>query len=443
MTAQGDLDRARIGELHAREVARFQEARPRSRAMVARAREHMPNGTPMAWMAYDDDQLVYIDHGQGPGFTDVDGFGYLDFNASDMAMFCGHANPTIVAAVQAQAARSTQFLLPTEASVAVAEELARRYPVGQWQFTLSATQANTEAIRLARAATGREVIVLFQGHYHGHFEEGLVDLDGEQVAAVERGLSKGVTGRVRIAQFNDAGTVAAALEPGDVALVLTEPAMTNNIHLLAPEPGWHAELRDLTRRHGTLLGLDETHTNVVGPGGATGMWHLDPDILTIGKAVAGGLPMGAYGVTTELAEHLDVARNVATGGTLFGNPLSAAAARAALTEVLVPGAYAHTSALGGELADGIEAAIGAAGLPWTAIRLGPRSGQWYGPRPRTGAEAYALTDGLLTRLIRVWLANRGIWEALPGAGPTVPVPATSADVARYLDAYAELLAELR
>jgi len=410
--------------------------------MIARAREHMPNGTPMVWMAFYD-QLVYIDHGEGAGFTDVDGLGYVDFNASDMAMFCGHANPAIVAAIAARAARSTQFLLPTEESVTVAEELARRYPVGQWQFTLSATQANTEAIRLARAATGREVIVLFQGHYHGHFEEGLVDLDGEQVAAVERGLSKGVTGRVRIAQFNDAGTVAAALEPGDVALVLTEPAMTNNIHLLAPEPGWHAELRDLTRRHGTLLGLDETHTNVVGPGGATGMWHLDPDILTIGKAVAGGLPMGAYGVTTELAEHLDVARNVATGGTLFGNPLSAAAARAALTEVLVPGAYAHTSALGGELADGIEAAIGAAGLPWTVIRLGPRSGQWYGPRPRTGAEAYALTDGLLTRLIRVWLANRGIWEALPGAGPTVPVPATSADVARYLDAYAELLAELR
>jgi len=443
VTAQGDLDRARIGELHAREVARFQEARPRSRAMVARAREHMPNGTPMAWMAYDDDQLVYIDHGQGPGFTDVDGFGYLDFNASDMAMFCGHANPTIVAAVQAQAARSTQFLLPTEASVAVAEELARRYPVGQWQFTLSATQANTEAIRLARAATGREVIVLFQGHYHGHFEEGLVDLDGEQVAAVERGLSKGVTGRVRIAQFNDAGTVAAALEPGDVALVLTEPAMTNNIHLLAPEPGWHAELRDLTRRHGTLLGLDETHTNVVGPGGATGMWHLDPDILTIGKAVAGGLPMGAYGVTTELAEHLDVARNVATGGTLFGNPLSAAAAKAALTEVLVPAAYEHTSALGGELADGIEAAIRSAGLPWTVIRLGPRSGQWYGPMPRTGAQAHALTDDLLTRLVRVWLANRGIWEALPGAGPTVPVPATRADVTCYVDAYGELLAELR
>src|SRR6266516_4349767 len=215
MTAHGDLDQARIGELHATEVARFREARPRSRAMIARAREHMPNGAPMVWMAFHDDQLVYIDHGEGPGFTDIDGFGYVDFNASDMAMFCGHANPAIVAAVQARAARSTQFLLPTEESVAVAEELARRYPVGQWQFTLSATQANTEAIRLARS----------------------------------------VTGRVRIAQFNDPGTLRAALASGDVALVLPEPAMSNNIHLLLPEPGWHAALREMTRQHGTLLAL--------------------------------------------------------------------------------------------------------------------------------------------------------------------------------------------
>jgi len=443
MTAVGDLDRARIGELHARELARFREARPRSLAMVARARAHMPNGVPMAWMASDNDHLAYIDYGQGAGFTDIDGFSYVDFNASDMAMFCGHAHPAIVAAVQAQVERSTQFLLPTVASVEVAEELARRYPVGQWQFTLSATQANTEAIRLARAVTGREVVVLFQGHYHGHFEEGLVDLADGQAAPVQRGLSKGVTGRVRIAQYNDPGTLQAALAPGDVALVLTEPAMTNWIHLLLPEPGWHEALRELTRQHGTLLAIDETHTHVVGSGGATGMWHLDPDIVTIGKAVAGGLPMGAYGVTAELGEQLDAARNVATGGTLFGNPLSAAAAKAALTEVLVPAAYQHTSALGHELADGIEQAIAAAGLPWTVIRFGPRSGQWYGPMPRTGAEAYALTDGQLTRLIRVWLANRGIWEALAGAGPTVPVPATSADVARYVTAYSELLAELR
>jgi glutamate-1-semialdehyde 2,1-aminomutase len=189
--------------------------------------------------------------------------------------------------------------------------------------------------------------------------------------------------------------------------------------------------------------LDETHTHVVGPGGATALWHLDPDVVTIGKAVAGGLPMGAYGVTAELGEHLDAARDLATGGTLFGNPLSAAAAKAALTQVLVPEAYRHAAALGGRLADGIEDAIGSAGLPWTAIRLGPRSGQWYGPMPRTGAEAHALTDDRLTRLMRIWLANRGVWEALPGAGPTAPVPATPADVDRYLEAYRELLAALR
>lgn len=402
----------------------------------------MPNGTPMSWMAVDNDQPVYIDRGEGPGFTDVDGFTYVDFNASDMAMFCGHANPAIVRAVRAQVARSTQFLLPTEASVEVAEELARRYSVPMWQFTLSATQANTEAIRLARAVSGREVVVLFQGHYHGHFEEGVVDLEGDRVAPLERGLSKGVTGRVRIAQFNDVDVLRAALEPGDAALVLTEPAMTNRVHLLLPEPGWHDALRTLTREHGTLLALDETHTHVVGPGGATGMWDLDPDIVTIGKAVAGGVPMGAYGVTAALGEELDVTRHVATGGTLFGNPLSAAAAKAALTEVLVPAAYEHTSSLGAELADGIEAAIASSGLPWTPIRLGPRSGQWYGPQPRTGAEAFRLTDDDLTRLIRIWLANRGVWEALPGAGPTVPVPTVRDDVERYGQAYGDLLTEL-
>jgi glutamate-1-semialdehyde aminotransferase len=442
MTSLGDLDRVRIGDLHASELARFRQSRPRSLAMLERARAHMPNGLPMSWMASDNDQAVYIDRGDGAGFTDIDGFGYVDFNASDMAMFCGHANPAIVAAVQAQVARSTQFLLPTEASVEVAEELAGRFPVPQWQFTLSATQANTEVIRLARAVTGREVIVLFQGHYHGAFEEGLVDLADGQATALQRGLSKGVTGRVRIAQFNDPETLRAALEPGDVALVLTEPAMTNTIHLLMPVPGWHQALRDLTREYGTLLCVDETHTHVVGAGGATGMWELSPDAVTIGKAVAGGLPMGAYGVSAELGAELDAGRHVATGGTLFGNPLSAAAARAALTQVLVPAAYARTTALGAQLADGIDAAIASAGLPWTVIRLGPRSGQWYGPEPRTGAEAHALKDDVLTRLIRIWLANRGFWDALPGAGPTVPVPATSTDVSRYVEAYGELLALL-
>jgi glutamate-1-semialdehyde 2,1-aminomutase len=442
MTAHGGLDRARIRDLHRAELARFRDARPATLSLLERASRHMPNGTPMSWMAIYNEQPIYVDHGDGSGFTDVDGFFYLDFNASDMAMFCGHAHPSIVRAIRAQAERSTQFLLPTEVSVEVAEELARRYPVSMWQFTLSASQANTEAIRLARVVTGREVIVLFQGHYHGHFEEGVVDLVDEHVAALERGLSKGVTGRVRIAQFNDPDSLRVALEPGDVALVLTEPAMTNRVHLLAPEPGWHDALRALTTDYGTLLAFDETHTHVVGPGGATGLWNLEPDMITIGKAVAGGVPMGAYGVRSELGEELSASRQVATGGTLFGNPLSAAAANAALIEVLVPEAYDHTTALGTELADGIQAAISSSGLPWTVIRFGPRSGQWFGPRPRTGAEAFALTDDELTQLLRIWLANRGVWDGLPGAGPTVPVPASRSEVDHYVEAYAELLTAL-
>jgi glutamate-1-semialdehyde 2,1-aminomutase len=443
MPATGDLDRERIHRLHEQELARFVEGRPRTMALLRRARDHMPNGTPMAWMVTDSEVPVYVDRGAGASFTDVDGFDYLDFNASDMAMFCGHAHPAIVRAVQDRVARSTMFLLPTEESIAVAEELARRYPKQtHWQFTLSATQANTEAIRLARASTGREVVLLFEGHYHGHFEENLIDLHEGQAVPIQRGLSKAVTGRVRITQFNDVDGLAEALAPRDVAIVLTEPALTNNVHFVPPQDGWHEAVRVLTRDRGTMLAYDETHTHVVGPGGATGLWGLDPDVITIGKAVAGGIPMGAYGVTPELADELDAQRNVATGGTLFGNPLSAAAAVAVLTQVLTPDAYEHTTALGDRLADGIAEAIAEAGLPWTSYRFGPRAGQWYGPRPRTGADAYALTDTDLTRLLRMWLANRGVWEALPGAGPTVPVPATTDDVDRYLQAYVDLLVAL-
>lgn len=443
MPALGDLDRGLIRRLHDEELGRFRDAHPRSLSLLERARAHMPNGTPMAWMASDNEQPIYIDRGEGASFTDVDGSTYVDFNASDMSAFCGHAPPPIVRAVQERAARSTQFLLPTEESIEVAEELARRYPrQTHWQFTLSATQANTEAIRLARAVTGRELVVLFSGHYHGHFDEALIDVEDGRRVPVQRGLAGAVTGVVRIAEFNDPGELESALARDDVALVLTEPAMTNIVHFVEPEPGWNEALRRSTAAHGTLLALDETHTHIVGPGGATGRWGLEPDILTIGKAVAGGVPMGAYGVTSALAGQLDVAENIATGGTLFGNPLSAAAAVAALTEVLVPEAYSHTAALGGVLADGIEAAIAATGLPWTTYRFGPRAGQWYGPKPRTGGDAYAMTDPELTALLRIWMANRAIWEALPGAGPTVPVPAERADVDRYLAAYAELLARI-
>jgi glutamate-1-semialdehyde 2,1-aminomutase len=440
MPAPGTAPR-KVREIHDAELRRFVAARPRTMEMLERARVHLPNGVPMAWMAYDQEVPAYIERGKGAGFVDVDGHRYLDVNVSDMVMFCGYGTPEIVEAVAERARRGTQFLLPTAEAIEVAEELARRYPVPLWQFTLSASQANVEAIRVARAATGREVVLLFDGHYHGHFDEGLVNLEDGRLVPVQRGLAKATPGKVRIAQFNDLDGLRRALEPRDVAVVLTEPALTNNVHLLLPQPGWHEALRALTRATGTVLAIDETHTCVVGPGGATRRFGLEPDIVTIGKSIAGGVPLGAYGLTEPLAAEIDVRRppGAATGGTLFGNPLSLAAARAALTQVLTPAAYEHTAALGARLADGIEAALRDAGLPWTAQRFGPRTGHWHGPEPKTGQEALALRDRPVTVAQRIWMANRGVWEALPGAGPTMSVPARAADVDRYLDAYASFL----
>ncbi len=441
MSAPG-TDPVKVRKLHDLELKRFVGARPRTMGFLERARAHMPNGVPMAWMAIDQEVPAYIERGQGAGFTDVDGQRYLDVNISDMVMFCGYGNPAIVEAVAERARGGTQFLLPTPEAVDVAEELARRYPVPFWQFTLSASQANVEAIRIARAATGREVALLFDGHYHGHFDEGLINLEDGQLVPSQRGLAKSTPGKVRIAQFNDVEGLRRALEPRDVAVVLTEPALTNNVHLLLPQPGWHEALRTLTRNTGTVLAIDETHTHVVGHGGATERFGLKPDIVTIGKSIAGGVPLGAYGLIEPLAGEIDVKRKgggAATGGTLFGNPLSMAAARAALTKVLTPEAYEHTAALGARLAGGVESALRDARLPWTAQRFGPRSGHWYGPEPKTGLQALALRDPLLTATQRLWMANRGVWEALPGAGPTLAVPARESDVDLYLDAYSSFL----
>ena len=447
--AAGDIPRARIHEIKAREDAAFVRARPRSAALWARARGSMPNGVPMSWhrTSYDHPPL-FVAEGRGARFRDVDGIEYSDFNIADMSMFGGYAPDQVVDAVARRAALGTQFLLPNEDAIWVAEELGRRYRMPRWQFTLSATHANIEAIRVARVRTGRAKVLFFEGKYHGHFDDVLVERgpDGGLVPE-EGGLPTGVTERTKLVPFNDPEALSAALEPRDVAIVITEPALTNNVGLLLPQGGYHEHLRSITRATGTLLGYDEIHTQVVGSGGLTAMWDLDPDLVTIGKSIAGGVPLGAYGMTEELSEVVaadgDRGGEVATGGTLFGNPLSMAAARATMGEILTPEAYAHTHALGTRLADGIEAAIGEVGLPWTAHRFWPRSGVTMAPRmPRDAAEADASKDVELLVTARVYLANREVWEAIVGAGPTCSVPASDEDVDRYLDGYADLLREL-
>jgi len=451
MTAAGNLDRARIASLKQREDAAFVAARPRSAELWARSKASMPNGVPMSWhrTSYDHPPL-FVDEGAGARFRDVDGHEYSDFNIADMSMFAGYAPEPVVEAVSRCVARGTQFLLPNEDAPWVAEELGRRYGLPKWQFTLSATHANTEAIRIARTVTGRDTVLFFDGKYHGHFDEALVDLQDGKLVPEEGGLPRDVTTKSKIVQFNDPEGLRAALEPRDVAIVIAEPTMTNNVGLLLPEPGFHDALRAITRETGTVLLYDETHTQVVGPGGLTKMWSLEPDMVTIGKSIASGVPLGAYGMIESVAitmqrpeGRFDEKEAIATGGTLFGNPLSMAAARATMGSVLTGDVYAYTHALGARLADGIQKAIGDSGLPWTTHRFWPRSGVTFAPAmPRNALEAYAAKDIPLTLLSRVYLANRGVWDAIVGAGPTCAVPATEEDVDRYLEAFGSLIAEL-
>jgi glutamate-1-semialdehyde 2,1-aminomutase len=445
------IDPARVARLKAREDEVFTTARPRSQQLWKQAQAVMPNGVPMSWLrtSYDHPPL-FLDEASGSRFRDVDGHEYADFNIADMSMFTGYGSVPVTQAVSRRVATGAQLLLPTEDSIWVAAELARRYRLPLWQFTLAASSANTEVIRIARTITGRESVLFFDGKYHGHFDDALVELVDGHLVPEEAGLPHDVTARTQVVPFNDLEAVERVLASRQVAVLITEPAMTNNVGLLMPDEGFHAGLREITAATGTLLAYDETHTQVVGPGGLTAHWDLHPDFVTVGKSIAAGIPLGAYGMTEQLASVLqrpsgrdDEKPLVALGGTLFGNPVSMAAARATMSEVLTHEAYAHTQLLGARLADGLAAIVDAAGLPWTPHRFWPRSGLTFAPTlPRNAAEAAASFDIPLRRLMRVYFANRGVWDAIVGAGPTCSIPATNSDVDDYLLALANLLTEL-
>jgi glutamate-1-semialdehyde 2,1-aminomutase len=291
MTAAGNLDPERIASLKRREDAAFFAARPRSAELWARSKRSMPNGVPMSWLrtSYDHPPL-FVAEGKGARFHDVDGHEYSDFNVADMSMFTGYAPEPVVEAVSRRVAGGAQFMLPNEDAAWVAEELGRRYGLPKWQFTLSATHANTEAIRISRAATGRDKVLFFDGKYHGHFDEALVDLQDGKLVPEEGGLPRDVTSKTKIVQFNDADALRSALEPRDVAIVITEPTITNNVGLVLPEPGFHDALRAITRETGTVLLLDETHTHVVGPGGSRGCGRSSPTWSRSGSRSPRGSP---------------------------------------------------------------------------------------------------------------------------------------------------------
>ena len=439
----------RVAELSDKEQGRFWRERPRSVELRRQGLKSMPNGVPMSWFVsvYHQDPL-YISYGEGAHIVDVDGHHYLDANVADMSTFCGYAPPAVTEAIAARATRGVQFMLPVEDSLWVAEEMGRRFGLPRWQFTLSATTANIEAIRLARFATGRGVIVMFEGHYHGHDEEWLFEREKGEIRAEYHGVDRARQSNLRLIPFNDPDALGEALEPGDVACVVTEPVLTN-LGVIRPEPGFHDKLRRRTREAGTPLLLDETHTAICSPGGLTAAWSLEPDLVTLGKFIGGGVPIGVYGMSAELSDVFqspdphEPYRDIASGGTLFANALSMSAARVTLSKVMTSKAYEHAARLGALLADGIEHISRRAGFSLSAHRLFARSGYTYAQRlPRNAAEYYEHDNVELDVFKRIYFANRGVWEALIGAGPTASVAATREDVDHYLGVLEEFVGEL-
>jgi glutamate-1-semialdehyde 2,1-aminomutase len=443
---------ASLAELHAREEARFAETHPRSRDLADRARSTLFEGVPMHWMRkWPGGFPVFVADARGARFVDVDGNEYVDFCLGDTGAMTGHAPAATLRAIAEQGARGITLMLPSEDALEVSQELTRRFGVSAWQFALTATDANRFTIRLARHVTGREKILVFNWCYHGTVDETFATLGADGVVRARGGnlgppVDPAVT--TRVVEFNDVGALERELASGDVALVLTEPALTN-IGIVHPQPGFHDALRELTRAHGALLAIDETHTICCGPGGFTQAHGLEPDVVTIGKPIAGGIPAAAYGFSEELAarlagtielEDVDVG---GVGGTLAANALSLAAMRATLGEVLTEEAFARMIPLAERWTEGVEEGIQEAGLTWHVTRLGCRAEYLFGPdRPRNGAEAHEAGNFELERYMHLHALNRGILLT-PFHNMALMSPATSeADVDRHTEVFREAVLEL-
>ena len=446
------IDRGRLAARLAEEEQRFREAHPRSRALYERAAHSLLGGVPMHWMVrWAGGFPVFVAEGEGAHLTDVDGHRYLDLCLGDTGAMTGHTPAATVEAVCAQAGRGFTFMLPTEDAVWVGEELARRFGLPFWQFALTATDANRFAIRLAREITGRRLIAVFNWCYHGTVDETFAVLCDGRTVARDGNLGAPVDPALttRVVEFNDVAALEAALAHGDVACVLAEPALTN-VGIVHPEPGFHDALRAVTRRTGTLLIIDETHTICAGPGGYTRAHALEPDMLTVGKPIGGGVPGAAYGFSEAVAarvrarSRLDTADTGGIGGTLAGNALATAAMRATLQHVLTEASYARTIPLAERFAAGVEQVIREESLPWIVKRLGCRAEYWFSPvAPRNGAEAAAAVDPELERYMHLAALNRGILLT-PFHNMALFAPAvTDADVDRHTAVFRESVAALR
>jgi glutamate-1-semialdehyde 2,1-aminomutase len=411
------IDRAKARIIMEHEVELFTRTHPKSKSMSERARNSMIGGVPMNWMIeWPGPFPIFAKAGMGSKITDVDGHAYVDFCLGDTGAMFGHSPKAIVDAATRQMRRGMTMMLPTPDSIWVGEELARRFGLPYWQITMTATDANRFALRMAREATERRKILVFNGCYHGTVDETLVRLVDGKVVPREGAMPPPVEPELttQTVEFNDLSALEQALGPRNIAAVLMEPAMTN-CGIILPEPGYLEGVREITRRTGTVWIIDETHTWCAGPGGYTAAHNLKPDMITLGKPIAGGIPAGAFGVSQEifdktinnmLAETTGVN---GLGGTLAGNALSLAAMRASLEKVITPEAYDRMIPLARRFNEGIERTIQETGVVWHTVRLGTRVEYRYGATPpKNGADAIAAKDPLLNRYLHLYDLNRGI-----------------------------------
>lgn len=445
------IDRARLATLRAREEQRFIDLHHASAALAMDAERHLLGGVPMSWMTrWPGDFPVTFVTARGARFTDADDLEYIDFCLGDTGAMTGHGLPQVADALAERARKGITTMLPSEDAAWVGDELAHRFHLPFWQMAMSATDANRCVLRFARQLTGRRKVLVFDYSYHGAVDESLVTLDaagrvvprpGNRGAAVDPALIS------RVAQFNDLAHVERELAHGDVACILTEPALTN-IGIVLPEPGFLDGLRELATRHGALLVIDETHTLCAGPGGATRAWGLSPDFLVVGKPIGGGMPAAAFGMTEELADRLDAFLHSddvdvsGIGGTLTGNALALAAMRATLGTTLRAEDFAVAIPLAERWAAGVAGVIARHALPWTVQRLGCRAEYWFCPPPRNGAQAAAAIDAELDAFMHLYAFNRGIMLTPFHNMALLSPHHTVADVDRHTEVFGEAVREL-
>jgi glutamate-1-semialdehyde 2,1-aminomutase len=415
------------------------------------ARKSLLDGVPMNWMVkWAGPFPLFLESAAGAHATCLDGHDYADLCLGDTGAMAGHGPAPVIAAVERQLRRGITTMLPTEDAAWVGEELARRFGLPFWQFALTATDANRFALRLAREVTGRGKVLVFDWCYHGSVDEALAStlygVVGPRVGNVGPPVHPALT--TKVVQFNDPDGLEEALHTQDVACVLAEPALTN-IGIVLPDDGFHDALRELTRSTGTLLAIDETHTLSAGPGGCTRAWGLEPDLVTVGKAIGGGMPAAAFGVSAELAERIaehteaDYEDTGGIGGTLAGNALSLAAVRATLEHVLTEEAFTQTIPLAERFAADVAETIESEALPWHVTRLGCRAEYRFRPTPpRTGAEAADAIDIELDRYMHLYALNRGVLLT-PFHNMALISPATTeADVQAHSEVFRKAVNEL-